>query len=312
LTEIKLKYLIAVLCIVVILGVVLTAVVFSEKEIKTNHFQKDEISFDYPNTWLTTNQTQNTELVGFTDPKSDLNISVNKQPIPPDYKISDNFTISIPENQSGFKFISHKSLKLNGNTVQKDVYQFNNSSLKRTELWINKNDAMYSIIYTTNNTNLDENSPEIKALTQNLTINNATVPNTNTCGELSLPTLGQNWTIVEDSVNHYGSVYHYSDSFYPGQNGTIGFLGHHTRYSSPFDNINQLQVGDPVIITDYITQKKYVYKVTNNGDIKADYKTNPIQFPAGSFSLTLVTCYPPGFQEAAYMTHLSLVSVEPI
>ena len=301
-----------VLCVVVILGVALTTIVFSGKEIKTNHFQKDEISFEYPNTWVTANQTQNTEVVGFTDPNSDLNVSVNKQPIPSGYKISDNFAMSIPENQTGFKFISHKTLDLNGNTVQKNVYQFNNSSIQRTELWINKNDALYSIIYITSNKNLNENSPEIKALTQNLTINNATIPDTNTWGELSFPTLGLNWNIVEDTVNHYKSVYHYSDSFYPGQNGTIGFLGHHTRYSAPFDNINQLQAGDPVIITDYLTQKKYVYKVTSNGDIKADYKTNPIQFPTGSYSLTLVTCYPPGYQEAAYMTHLSLVSVEPI
>ena len=67
-----------------------------------------------------------------------------------------------------------------------------------------------------------------------------------------------------------------------------------------------------MIITDYLTQKKYVYEVTSNGDIKTDYKTNPVQFPGGTFELTLVTCYPPGLQEAAYMTNLKLVAVQPI
>lgn len=312
--NIKLKYLVVVLC-VLILGVALTAVVFSGKDIKTNHFQKDEISFDYPNTWLTANQTRNSEVVGFTDPEADLNVSVNRIPLPAGYKSSDNFTLNITEaDQSGFKFISHKTMDLNGTTVQKNLYQLNNSgkTIQRTEMWINKNDALYSIIFTTSNLNMNENSPEIKALTKNLTINNATVAKTEVWGEISIPTQGLNWNIREDTVNQMGSVYHYPESFYPGQNGTIGLLGHHTRYSAPFGNLNLLKAGDQVIITDYLTQKKYVYEVTSNGDIKSDYKTNPVQFPGGTFELTLVTCYPPGFQEAAYMTHLKLISVEPI
>ncbi len=236
-------------------------------------------------------------------------------PIPTGYNISKNFTLNISDAyQPNFKFISHKTLNLNGTTAEENVYQLNGTgkTLQRTELWINKNQAMYSIIYTTSNLNLNDTSPEIQALTNNLTINNAKIPKTAVWGQLAIPTQNLNWNIRDDTVNMLGSVFHYSNSFYPGQNGTIGLLGHHTVYSAPFANINELKPGDHVIITDYLTQKNYIYEVTSNGDIKSDYKTNPVQYPAGTFELTLVTCYPPGLTEAAYMTHLKLVSVEPI
>lgn len=310
--ELKFKYLIFGLCVIIIV-VAFTAVVFSGKEVKTSHFQKDEISFDYPETWLTLNQTRPSEIVAFTDPNSDLNVTVNRQPLTPGYNPSENFTMNIPD-QTGMKFISYKTLDFNGTPVHRNVYQMdmNGTTVQRTEMWIGKNDALYSIIYTTSNLKLNENSPEIEALTKNFTVGNATMQNTEVWGEVSIPTQGVNWDIRQDTVNAMGSVYHYTESFYTGQNGTVGLLGHHTRYSAPFANINLLKNGDQVIITDYLTQKKYIYQVTSNGDIKGDYKTNPITFPAGTYELTLVTCYPPGYMSAAYMTHCKLMAVEPI
>jgi sortase A len=313
LAKFKLSYLIVCICVLII-GVAFTAVVFSGKQVKTSQYQKDEISFNYPSTWVVTNQTRDSQIVAFTDPGSNLNVTVNRQLIPEGYNVSKDYTMSIPENLSGFKFISHQTLNQNGNQIESNVYQMkdNGTTVQRTEMWINKNKALYSIIYTSNNLNLNVNNPEIHSLTENLTINNATVPSSVVIGQVSFPTLGLNWNISDDTVNHYGSVYHVSNSFYPGQNGTIGLLGHHTRYSAPFNNTVQLKTGDQVIITDYLTQKKYVYSVTSNGDIKSDYKTNPVQFAPGAYGLTLITCYPPGFMEAAYQTHLNLVSVMPI
>jgi sortase A len=310
--ELKFKYLMVGLCVLII-GMAFNAVVFSGKEIKTSHFQKDEISFDYPETWLNLNQTSPSEIVAFTDLQSDLNVTVNRQLLPAGYNPSENFTTNIPD-QTGMKFISHKTLDFNGTSVYENVYKMdmNGTTVQRTEMWMGKNDALYSIIYTTSNLNLNEKSPEIEALTKNFTITNTTVPNTEVWGEVSFPTQGVNWDIRRDTVNAMGSVYHYSDSFYPNQNGTVGLLGHHTHFSAPFANINLLNNGDQVIIKDYLTQKKYIYQVTSNGDIKGDYKTNPVTFPAGTFELTLVTCYPPGYMSAAYMTHCKLMAVEPI
>lgn len=310
--DLKYKYLIVILCIV-IMGAVFTAFIFQGKEIKTNHFQKDEISFDYPDTWMYLNQTSPSEIVTFTDSRSDLNITVNRQPLTKDYTPPENFTMDI-SNQKGIKFISHKILDFNGNYAHENVYKMdmNKALVQRTEIWVCKNNALYSVIYTTSNLNLNEYSPEISVLTKNFTITNKIIEKTNIWGKVSIPSQGVNWDIRQDTVNALDSVYHYSDSFYTGQNGTVGLLGHHTHYSAPFRHIDLLNNDDQVIITDYLTQKKYVYQVTKNGDIKGDYKTNPIKFSAGTLQLTLVTCYPPGYMTAAYMTHCELVSIEPI
>ena len=129
-------------------------------------------------------------------------------------------------------------------------------------------------------------------------------------GDISIPALNVDWGIRSDSVNGYNSTYHYNESFYPAQNGTMGLLGHHTLYSAPFAHIDQLKPGDEIIINDYLTQKKYIYKVVSNGDIKWDYKTNPIKFPEGNTNLYLVTCYPPGTTNAAWIVHCNLSSIE--
>ena len=311
--KIQSKHFIIILC-VLILGVVFTAVSFSGKEIKTSHFEKDEISFDYPDTWQMVNQSRSSQIVAFTDQNTNLNVTVSRWQLVPGYKTADNFIYNNATDQSQFKFIQHKTIDLNGTTVDENIYQMNStgSTVQRTEMWIKKNNALYSIIFTTPDTGLNDKSPEIRALTQNLTIKDTNLPETQVWGQVSIPSQGVNWDICQDTVNHYGSVFHYTNSFFTGQNGTVGLLGHHTRYSAPFANINLLNNGDKVIITDYLTQRKYVYEVISNGDIKSDYKTNPLQFAGGVYELTLVTCYPPGYQEAAYLTHCKLDSIEPI
>jgi len=311
--DIQFKHLVIILAIVVVV-VACTTVAFSGKNVKTTHFEKNEISFDYPDNWQIANQTRTSEIVAFSDSNANLNVTVNRWNIVSRYKPMENFTVTGPDDQTGMKFVSHKTLDLNGTKADENVYQFNESdkTYQRTEIWINKNNALYSIIFTTTDKDLNDKSPEFKAVINNLTIKNSSLPSTPIWGQISIPSEGVKWDIRQDSVNNYGSVYHYDTSFFTGQNGTVGLLGHHTRYSAPFANINLLNAGDKVIITDYLTQRNYVYQVESNGDIKSDYKANPIQFAPGSYELTLVTCYPPGYEEAAYQTHLKLVSIESI
>ncbi len=129
-------------------------------------------------------------------------------------------------------------------------------------------------------------------------------------GELIIPKIGLDCTIRTDTVNAYNAVYHYPESVYPGQPGECGLLGHRTTYSGPFENLGSLEIGDEVIIKDLDKKKKYVYVVTSNGDdIRWDYKTKPVRFAQeGQARLLLMTCYPPGQKEAAYITHCKLAS----
>lgn len=135
-----------------------------------------------------------------------------------------------------------------------------------------------------------------------------------TSSRLIIPKIGVDCNIRSDTVNAYNAVYHYSESVNPGQSGECGFLSHRTRYSGLFGKLGSLKVGDEVIVKDYSTKKKYTYAVTSNGnDIRWDYKENPIQFDqSGDARLLLVTCYPPGKKQAAYITHCKLVSTTSI
>lgn len=127
---------------------------------------------------------------------------------------------------------------------------------------------------------------------------------------LVIPSIGVNARINSETVNGYSTVYHYPESVEPGQNGECGLLSHRTHYSGLFRQLGSLKVGEEVIIKDYTVSKKYIYKVTSNGDdIRWDYKENPISFDqSGEPRLLLVTCYPPGRKLAAYIVHCKLVS----
>ncbi len=128
--------------------------------------------------------------------------------------------------------------------------------------------------------------------------------------QLTIPKLNITAALRSDTVNAYNSVYHYPASVMPGEPGECGILGHRTKYSGLFKNIASLKVGDQAIIKDFTKKKKYVYQVTSNGnDIRWDYKTNPIRFSQeGEVRLLIVTCYPPGRKQAAWITHFKLVS----
>lgn len=127
---------------------------------------------------------------------------------------------------------------------------------------------------------------------------------------LYIPKLGVVASIRSDTVNGYNVVYHYPESVMFGQPGECGLLGHRTTYSALFKNIASLEPGDKAIIKDFTERKKYVYQVTSNGDdIRWDYKTNPIRFSQeGKARLLIITCYPPGRKQAAWITHFKLVS----
>lgn len=129
--------------------------------------------------------------------------------------------------------------------------------------------------------------------------------------KLSIPRLGLNSSIRDDTVNANYAVYHYPGSVRPGKSGECGLLGHRTSYTSPFAYIRILTPGDMVYIYDEGNKKIFNYIVVSNGrDIRYDYKRNPIKFQnSGTPRLLLVTCYPPGTTRAAWITHCDLNSV---
>jgi sortase A len=168
-----------------------------------------------------------------------------------------------------------------------------------------QNNTTCNVTELNNTNNNNDSKSEVKSKSISL-------KSIKTTYKLSIPRLGLNSSIRDDTVNADYAVYHYTESVQPGEKGECGLLGHRTSYTSPFAYLRILVPGDVVYIYDEGNKKKYIYKVVSNGkDVRYDYKTNPLKFQQGGEArLLLVTCYPPGTTRAAWITHCVLDSVD--
>ena len=319
---------------IAVLVVVLVAITMTSgsANIETKHYENGEVSFDYPSSWQQV-PTQGAQIVAFKDPETGMNITVNRQVIPSGYNVSTDFVPElVKESESNVKLTSSNKIDVKGNTGYYNSYQVqgNGSTSEQKEIWVNTNGALYSVVFSYPQEGFSvesvlkglkgsETSAAVDAVKNSLQINSAQLSSMPTFATVTIPRLGVTWNIRSDTLNAMDAVYHYSDpssslpkSFYPGQKGSVGLLGHHTRYSAPFNHIENLQVGDKIYINDYLTQMKYTYQVVSNNDIRYDYKTNLIQFPAGQKELVLGTCWPPGYTAAERYVHCQLTAVDPL
>lgn len=307
------KYLIIVLAFLII---VIFASESTNKGSEIRHYDNGEVSFDYPITWNVTNGT-GSQIVSFTD-SSGLNVTIRKQSIPSGYSFKDHLQLNaagtVDEN---FKLVSSRNYTVNGTTAYEMNYNLNgkNGQQQRREIFFEKNNLIYSIIYTAPG-QIKEGDKTLDTLINSFNIKNSEKqnPNKNTgWAEVIMPSINAEWLITSNSVNTANSVLHISTSYYPGEKGEMALMGHHTTHHAPFLNINQLKAGDSIIIKDYLTQKKYVYQVESNGDIRWGVKGTSIKYqPSEEPKLFLITCYPPGYSRAAWIVHCKLVSVQPL
>ena len=315
------RYLLIILAIVV---VIIFAVNLGGVGTQEDHFNNGEISFDYPSA-LTQIDGTGSNVTSFSD-SSGLNITVVKEAIPPNYDLSKEVQLNgIGSVDKDFQLVSTKNITVNGITGYESDYniQVNNKTQLRKEIWFEESNALYGVIYTgpgTDTSGLSLNAAgndgnAFDTIVNSIKINDSVTNQNKLTGwaELIMPTLGADWPITSDSVND-PAVYHVSTSYYPGENGEIALMGHHTTHSAPFSGITQLKVGDPLIIKDYLTQKKYTYQVVSNGDdIRWGVKGTAIDYQSTSVpELWLITCWPTGYSRAAYIVHSKLVSVEPL
>lgn len=238
------------------------------------------------------------------------------------YKPTINYVITPPNDvKNDFIPVSTEFGNISNASYTLNTYQtkINSKSVIIKELWLQKNNAIYSVIYKSNLENnsipffgYSYNPNEFDVIKNSIKVDNTKLKKSAIFSSISIPRLGVKWNINTDTVNVYNGVYHYGESFYPGQNGSIGLLGHHTTFSAPFNHIETLQKEDKVYIDDYLTQKRYVYEVINTSDIRYDYSTNKIKFYPNNRELILATCWPPGSTAAEIYIHCQLDSVEPL
>ena len=119
-------------------------------------------------------------------------------------------------------------------------------------------------------------------------------------GRIEIPAIGVDWTFVEGvSVSDLKKgPGHYPETPWPGQQGNAAIAGHRTTYGQPFNNVDQLQPGDEVIVT--TIQGRFVYEVRQTIIVQPDqvevlghdfwdFDDNPATFEN---TLTLTACHP--------------------
>ena len=103
-------------------------------------------------------------------------------------------------------------------------------------------------------------------------------------------------------------VGHYEGTAMPGSLGNFAVAGHRTTYAKPFNRVEELQVGDPLVIrtTDNVW---YVYRVTSteivdpsNVGVIAPVPGDPGAVPTERL-ITLTTCHPMFSARERFIVH---------
>ena len=108
---------------------------------------------------------------------------------------------------------------------------------------------------------------------------------------LQAPSIGLDWIVVsgvgvDDLKKGPG---HYPDTPMPGQNGNVGIAGHRTTYGAPFLRIDELKVGDDIVLTS-LDGRQFTYKVTDQFIVSPSQ--TDVLAPSDSPILTLTSCHP--------------------
>jgi LPXTG-site transpeptidase (sortase) family protein len=102
---------------------------------------------------------------------------------------------------------------------------------------------------------------------------------------------------------------HYPNTPLPGQKGNVAIAGHRTTYGRPFNRIDQLKVGDKIILTTPVG--RYTYAVS-----RPPFITTPFDWTIIAKSkdpiLTLTTCHPKGSARERLVVRAKLVRSEPV
>jgi sortase A len=109
---------------------------------------------------------------------------------------------------------------------------------------------------------------------------------------LDLPTIGVSKYVVagigvDDLKKGPG---HFPSTPLPGQYGNAAIAGHRTTYGAPFYDIDELEVGDPIVVTTLFGT--YTYRVTEQLIVSAEDYALVVDGDPTKATLTLVSCHP--------------------
>ena len=83
---------------------------------------------------------------------------------------------------------------------------------------------------------------------------------------------------------------HYPDTPMPGQLGNSAIAGHRTTYGEPFYSLDELEVGDEIVLT--TVQGRFVYRMTDSEIVAPSQSDVIATTDPDAATLTLTTCHP--------------------
>lgn len=110
---------------------------------------------------------------------------------------------------------------------------------------------------------------------------------------IEMPTIGVTKYVVAgvETADLKKGPGHYPDTAMPGELGNVAIAGHRTTYGEPFRHLDDLVIGDPIIITD-LFGRSFTYLVSNQQIVGASDSWVVATTDTTRSVLTLTTCHP--------------------
>jgi len=128
---------------------------------------------------------------------------------------------------------------------------------------------------------------------------------------IQIPKLNVDTIVVEGTTASAlrAGAGHYPTTPLPCENGNVGIAGHRTTYGKPFANLDQLKVGDTIILTTPVGT--CTYQVSKQPFIIAPTNLDVISDTPTTRELTLTTCHPKHSARQRLVIKATYVSGEP-
>ncbi|MGQ0825329.1 MAG: class E sortase [Actinomycetota bacterium] len=112
-----------------------------------------------------------------------------------------------------------------------------------------------------------------------------------TIGGINIPAINHSWWFVEGTsrADLKKGPGHYIGTPLPGQLGNAAIAGHRTTYGAPFNRLDELEIGDEIIVTTVVGEWKYRVRETPFAVKPSD---TYVVAPTYTAELTLTTCHP--------------------
>jgi sortase A len=109
--------------------------------------------------------------------------------------------------------------------------------------------------------------------------------------KITIPNINSEWIVNEgtDIATLKKGPGHYTGSALPGETGRCVIAGHRTTYGAPFNRVDELNVGDEIIL-ETIGNEEFVYLVTDLEEVPPTDVSVLIQ--TENTTLALTTCSP--------------------